>query len=58
MTIYLKNLKVAKKDHPIYGGKIQTYPILLSKKKTDDLRKKDKKKIKTTQRLQEYTSQT
>tara|TARA_R100000654_G_scaffold19148_2_gene39356 strand:+ start:395 stop:541 length:147 start_codon:yes stop_codon:yes gene_type:complete len=48
MTIYLKNLKVAKKDHPIYVGKIQTYPIQLSKKKTDDLRKKDKKKIKTT----------
>ncbi len=47
MVISLKNLKVAKKDHPIYGGKIQTYPILLSKKKTDDLRKKDKKKIKT-----------
>ena len=46
MVISLKNLKVAKKDHPIYGGKIQTYPILLSNKKTDDLRKKDKKKIK------------
>ena len=46
MTIYLKNLKVAKKDHPIYGGKFQTYPILPSKKKTDDLRKKDEKKIK------------
>ncbi len=48
MTIYLKNLKVAKKDHPIYGGKIQTYPILLSKKKTEDLRKKDKKKLKNS----------
>ena len=46
MVISLKNLKVAKKDHPIYGGKIQIYPILLSNKKTDDLRKKDKKKIK------------
>jgi hypothetical protein len=33
MTISLKNLKVAKKDHSIYGGKIQTYPIILSKKK-------------------------
>ena len=39
-------LKKRKKDHPIYGGKLQTYPILLSKKKTDDLRKKDEKKIK------------
>jgi len=46
MTISLKNLKVAKKDHPIYGGKIQTYPIILSKKKTNDLRNKDKKEIK------------
>ena len=46
MTISLKNLKVAKKDHPIYGGKIQTYSIILSKKKNDDLRKQDNKKIK------------
>ena len=46
MTISLKNLKVAKKDHPIYGGKIQTYPIKLSKKTNDDLRNKDNKKIK------------
>jgi len=46
MTIYLKNLKVAKKDHPIYGGKIQTYPIKLSKKTNDDLRQQNNKKIK------------
>ena len=47
MTIYLKNLKVAKKDHPIYSGKVQTFPIVQNKKISDDLRKKNnKKKIK------------
>ena len=39
MVISIKNLKVAKIDHPIYRGKIQTYPIILSKKKTDSLHK-------------------
>ena len=28
MVISIKNLKVAKIDHPIYRGKIQTYPSI------------------------------